>query len=501
MATPITIVLPNWNGAVFAGLAAVSDARLPPDRLLKVFQSDSMEESASMTACATAAAYRDASSEKQRAILAAAAYACVYYGFTGQLAGYNDRSSGGEYEELPPERLAQGDIDACKKFVTPENITLAVTCLIATKINFWHMNHHVGSGTGSPFISKVIETTLTEAASAEWVSVLHTIGHWASTHVILNLVGIHTAIDIEPFFQVSIANRVQVHITDDFKQRTVGMPAGIARHALCHAFVKKYGASSPLLFLPKADLLQACCEEVEALMAATEDFKRRHILGGELDPIEEEEGGDDSDDGDEGGSGVAASGRKRKGSASTGSGKGKRVKSGRGKTSERPGPKPVDPMRQDPRLFYHMGAGFLTGNRQPKKEFMTAAQIGQIGSVLRYHFPKHTMTRSPHIQIGGRWVYSNCESFDGPFDDLMAKTATAMAKVDDAEAKRIMGISTAKIIARGQFIYIKMAAGMSREDAEAAYVLYETRAERPGEAAAPPDWQEILRALSRPGAV
>jgi hypothetical protein len=65
-----------------------------------------------------------------------------------------------------------------------------------------------------------------------------------------------------------------IEVTDDFKIRMQGFPAGVAKHALCHAFLKKYSAIPVIAMVPRPAELLACNSEVERLFQQTRDFQR-----------------------------------------------------------------------------------------------------------------------------------------------------------------------------------------------------------------------------------
>jgi hypothetical protein len=92
------------------------------------------------------------------------------------------------------------------KTYTHKAVREAVTSLIvATKINWFSTNHHVGQGTVTIFVQKAITVlfrgALASADQKELATTVHKIGHWASTHVVLDLMQIRTprAVGILPY--------------------------------------------------------------------------------------------------------------------------------------------------------------------------------------------------------------------------------------------------------------------------------------------------------------
>jgi hypothetical protein len=468
------LVIPGFNGETYAGLAVVGDSRLPPNQRLKVVLHADLATCASMSAVATVTAWPFAAEPKQKALIAAAAYACVYYGLTGNLDG--EVGNAGEYEVVEIATISAANVAATRALLTVENITFAVTLILATKINFWQMNHHVGSVGGSAFINKVMAMLLGTAAIPEDITVAHSFGHWCSTHVVFEIIGIVTRIEVAPIVAGAEVNRARIHITDDFKLRIQGMPAGAAKHGLCHAFVKKYSSTAPFALIPRANLLRAVCEEVEHLLRDYDDFKQYGFWGQDddyMDAYDPDRHGEEEEEEEEDIAVATGTSRKRA--------KGGKVK-GKGK-KRRPDPDNLDMRyRQDPRIFYHMGAGFISGNRQARREFNSPEQLGIIGSVLRFNFSNHSMTKSPHIMIGNTPTYTGYESFDSAFDDLMSRVAMASVQLDDSEAKRIMGVSNSRIMSRDDYVYFRVNAGFGAEEAGEAYDTYADRAAAAGPA-------------------
>jgi len=84
----------------------------------------------------------------------------------------------------PPTNEDKAAIEA---IVNIEAINTAITVAIATKANFWLMNHHTGQGQVAGYVKKVLEVFYPNAVTDQVVSAAHNLGHFCSTLNILSL--------------------------------------------------------------------------------------------------------------------------------------------------------------------------------------------------------------------------------------------------------------------------------------------------------------------------
>ena len=95
-------------------------------------------------------------------------------------------------------------------YCTTDMISNALTLMVATKFNWYQTNHHVGQGNATHFKHKIASTmclwmqstenNITEVAK----SMIWEIGHWVSTHLWLNLMGMRTGIGSVTFCLVQV---------------------------------------------------------------------------------------------------------------------------------------------------------------------------------------------------------------------------------------------------------------------------------------------------------
>lgn len=117
-------------------------------------------------------------------------------------------------------------------------IQKAMTLICATKLNFFCQNHHTGQGalTGLPLkvFNSLYNINAEIAITPEITSVIHKVGHWASTRIILRKLGIPDISNVR-----GVPGLINLEFGPDFKIRNTMMPAGTGSLALCFAILKK----------------------------------------------------------------------------------------------------------------------------------------------------------------------------------------------------------------------------------------------------------------------
>jgi hypothetical protein len=89
--------------------------------------------------------------------------------------------------------IAEGLVDFNK---LPTVITLA----LATKLNYWTTNHHVGQGGWASYVLKVVRALVPEMANDAFKKELHMMCHWFGTHGSLRLFSIYTPVLINTLY-------------------------------------------------------------------------------------------------------------------------------------------------------------------------------------------------------------------------------------------------------------------------------------------------------------
>lgn len=135
--------------------------------------------------------------------------------------------------QIPGESAA-----AVAALLTVEDVGMDLSIAISTKVGYWAMNHHTGSGRlqGYPLKVLTVKRALTaeQASSAEWTAALHTAGHWLSTRITLSALGIRGITKPQ-----NITGLINVVKTDDLMLRVTAAPAGTHKHAIAAAIAKR----------------------------------------------------------------------------------------------------------------------------------------------------------------------------------------------------------------------------------------------------------------------
>jgi hypothetical protein len=83
-----------------------------------------------------------------------------------------------------------------KDYITNDVVVRILSACLATKINFFSINHHTGQGEMTNFMKKVLTTLypdqMREAKARAVTAAIHQAGHWMSTHSVFNALGMFT---------------------------------------------------------------------------------------------------------------------------------------------------------------------------------------------------------------------------------------------------------------------------------------------------------------------
>jgi hypothetical protein len=127
---------------------------------------------------------------------------------------------------------------AVAALLTVADVGMDLSIAISTKVGYWAMNHHTGSGRLQGYPLKVLTVkralTIEQASSAEWTNALHTAGHWLSTKITLSALGIEGITRPQ-----NITRLMEVVKTDDLRLRVTAAPAGTHKHAIAAAIARR----------------------------------------------------------------------------------------------------------------------------------------------------------------------------------------------------------------------------------------------------------------------
>lgn len=187
-------------------------------------------------------------------------------------------------EELNGAPVTSSEIEAhstqITDFLKKGSLTAAGTILVATKVNWFKENHHVGQGTfkspGGTFVKKAIRMSYSEAESSHIWTLAHRVGHYASTRAILTALGITGIKAVSE--AIPGARCTTLKATDDMQTRIRSAPAGTARYHLASMTWKAMVRSIVFKYCPQStddiDLLTDVENALTLIKASPAKFHR-----------------------------------------------------------------------------------------------------------------------------------------------------------------------------------------------------------------------------------
>lgn len=245
----IRIVLPSINGEIEAGITVGVDASLPDDKKLPILLVGGVPAQ-------LAVIKQNCLSWGLNKFTDNTAKALFLNGISGLLdtglicttpSTDGGTPDGDWYKTLTEFPLDEAGKTALTSTITLEAVKKAVTVAIATKANFWLMNHHTGQGQVAGYVKKVLDVFYPNAVTDQVVSAAHNLGHFTSTLFILNMAGIAGVRGAASYVKVEGAS---IRLSDDSKLRFQSMPAGTHRLAVAYEAAKRLIRSVYAPFCP-----------------------------------------------------------------------------------------------------------------------------------------------------------------------------------------------------------------------------------------------------------
>ena len=149
-----------------------------------------------------------------------------------------------------------------KMYCQPGPATDILTIIIASKLNWFTTNHHVGQGYATKYICKVINNTYKWCANAEAgiseaaKNAAWKVGHWASTHLCLRILEMRTGVWV--IVHPAASPLGAVFLSADYKVRCESAPAGLAKVALVHANLTLFRNNTMWMLAPKFQNILDC---------------------------------------------------------------------------------------------------------------------------------------------------------------------------------------------------------------------------------------------------
>lgn len=220
-----SIELPEINGEIEAGITVGVDASLPDEKKLPIRHIGNLPGTHSIikTHALSWALTQYNDREARRMFM---------NGIAGILdigaVRHTNNIPDGDWKKIqvmtePAEAEAADIKNRIIEIVTRDEIVRAITIAVATKANYWLMNHHTGQGAVAGYVKKVLDLFYRDNVTEQMVSAAHTLGHFASTLGILSMAGIR---NIRPSVPITQAEGSGLKLSADAKLRFSSMPAG-----------------------------------------------------------------------------------------------------------------------------------------------------------------------------------------------------------------------------------------------------------------------------------
>lgn len=154
--------------------------------------------------------------------------------------------------------------------MSTDEMKRSVTVAVATKANFWLMNHHTGQGAVAGYVKKVLDLFYKDRVTDQLVSAAHNLRHLTSTLGILRITGIG---DLRAAAAVTSNPNTTLVMSQDAKLRFQSMPAITHRLAVRYESAKRLIRSIYASFCPSVAEMQA----LPGLRAAVNAPAKYHI--------------------------------------------------------------------------------------------------------------------------------------------------------------------------------------------------------------------------------
>lgn len=166
--------------------------------------------------------------------------------------------------------IKEGDIADAKNIkLSKSDASNGLLLLFATKATFWQTNHHVGQGSFTGYIRKVVKSVFGDDAvkSNEVFNCVWKLGHWADTAKVWAIAGISNLTQVAP-------KKGKITVAIDAQMRFDSFPAGTAKVSVCAAVVRKIMSSLFFYVLPPIPGLSSLLNEYASISA---DRAKYHI--------------------------------------------------------------------------------------------------------------------------------------------------------------------------------------------------------------------------------
>ncbi|XP_011701116.1 PREDICTED: uncharacterized protein LOC105457888 isoform X1 [Wasmannia auropunctata] len=252
MATEITdwnyIILPSINSKIEAEIILQIDASLPDDQKLPIlYQAGAAAQHKLIKQNALVWAYNRFADENARKLFVNGVAGILDLGLVRK-AG--DVSDGDWRATNVTESFTADIIKNIASLVTVNEMKKGLTIAVATKVNYWLINHHIGQGTVAGYVKKVMDIFFDGMqVSDQMITAVHSLGHFTSTLGVLSAVGMK---NIRNSVAITHVEGALVSLAD-IKLRFESLPAGTGRLKIAYESAKRLMRSFYAQYCPGVD--------------------------------------------------------------------------------------------------------------------------------------------------------------------------------------------------------------------------------------------------------
>lgn len=236
----IQMNLPSINGEIEAGITIGVDASLPDDKKLPILYQGADVASINMVKINAAVwAYREVHNVIARRLFVNGVCVAIDMGLICEIGGPTTRTGipDGDWRKIVnPLQMTQDEANLIKTLVTVEDMKEAIAIMVATKANWWLMNHHIGQGAVQCHVKKILEVFYPMGVTDQLVTVAHNLGHFASTLKILKFADKPNLREVYSVIRNPLSNFT---LTQGAKLKFSSLPAGTHRLAISYESAKR----------------------------------------------------------------------------------------------------------------------------------------------------------------------------------------------------------------------------------------------------------------------
>lgn len=246
----MTITVAMFNGTQEVGIAVGIDPALDPTLKLPFNGVRHLNMLASLKLVSEMPLSKK--NDRMKEVMYCCAWACYNYRLIAKrIVDGADIWDGDVYDIRDEIAITQPDVDYYKSKAAEFTKGKYLTLVLATKANWWMMNHHTGQNIATGYVRKIIDSNFGDLDVEDMTQIAHAVGHWASTRKVLNLMGIGGVGDTSDVLSEELFPG-KVLFSDDFKLRIQSLPAGTHRLAVAEAAARKLGLSPLVVACPGA---------------------------------------------------------------------------------------------------------------------------------------------------------------------------------------------------------------------------------------------------------